>query len=305
MNTDNAEPPAVCVWHLVDGKPGHLSQTWGLIDALKRRRDVERCEIAVVSKGMALSWWLMGRFPPGVGLPAPDFIIGAGHGTHFMLLAAKRAFGGRSVVVMKPSVPVRFFDFCLIPEHDGVKASANVLVTQGALNRMRAATGASPDAGLILIGGPSKHYGWDLSMLLEQLEGVRAEFPQVAWTLTTSRRTPDATVQALLALDSDTFEVVPFDQTGAGWVAEQLGRCGRVWATEDSVSMVYESLTAGAEVGLLRVPVADVRSRIVLSVERLIERGGVRVLGGSAGGRQDAVLAEADRCAALLLADVQ
>ena len=38
------------------------------------------------------------------------------------------------------------------------------------------------------------------------------------------------------------------------WLPYRLAEAPRVWATEDSLSMVYEALSAGAAVGLLTVP---------------------------------------------------
>ena len=38
---------------------------------------------------------------------------------------------------MKPSLPRRWFDLCIVPQHDGVAADAHTLVTEGALNRIR------------------------------------------------------------------------------------------------------------------------------------------------------------------------
>ena len=51
----------------------------------------------------------------------PDIAIGAGHKTHLYLLAIKRCFGAKIVVILKPSLPLKFFDLCVIPKHDDVK----------------------------------------------------------------------------------------------------------------------------------------------------------------------------------------
>jgi hypothetical protein len=41
--------------------------------------------------------------------------------------------------------------------------------------------------------------------------------------------------------------------TPAGWVEEQYALNRTVWVTADSISMVYEALTAGCSVGVLQV----------------------------------------------------
>ena len=123
-------------------------------------------------------------------LPKPDLIIGAGHATHPTLLAARRAHGGRAVVLMKPSLPRRCFDLCILPRHDGVAADAHTLVTDGALNRVRPATASDANHGLILIGGASPHFEWDSDAIQVQIKSLLARTPDMQWTLATSRRTP-------------------------------------------------------------------------------------------------------------------
>jgi hypothetical protein len=47
---------------------------------------------------------------------------------------------------------------------------------------------------------------------------------------------------------------MPFTDTGPQWLPEQLAKTPLAWVTEDSVSMVYEALTAGCKTGILAVP---------------------------------------------------
>ena len=44
---------------------------------------------------------------------------------------------------MKPSLPRRCFDLCIVPRHDGLAPDAHTLVTEGALNRIRPAARAT------------------------------------------------------------------------------------------------------------------------------------------------------------------
>ncbi len=83
-----------------------------------------------------------------------------------------------------------------------------------------------------------------------QIGALLARKPDVHWTLTTSRRTP-VDFLAQLDVDRPQLTVVPCAQTGPDWLPEQLARAAQVWVTQDSVSMIYEALTAGAAVGLL------------------------------------------------------
>ncbi|MDP1926487.1 MAG: ELM1/GtrOC1 family putative glycosyltransferase, partial [Thiobacillus sp.] len=127
--------PALNVWVISDGKPGHVNQSLGLAEALARATPARIHHLTALPVWRA---WLILLFKisPDQTLPAPDLIIGAGHATHLTLLVARRARGGRAVVLMKPSLPRRWFDLCILPQHDGVAADAHTLVTEGALNRI-------------------------------------------------------------------------------------------------------------------------------------------------------------------------
>jgi mitochondrial fission protein ELM1 len=81
--------------------------------------------------------------------------------------------------------------------------------------------------------------------LLTQIRQIVKETPGMRWALTTSRRTPEATAQALVALRRVGVEVIPLEKTDAGWVIDAITVSSQVWVTEDSVSMIYEALTSG------------------------------------------------------------
>lgn len=248
----------VVVWAFTDGKAGHENQTRGLLAALAQRQPLDARWINVPAYASVLSSLMTRRFLPGVGLPPPTILIGAGHRTHLPMLAARRAHGGRSIVLMKPSLPRAWFDLCVIPEHDikpgrATEISSNVLLTRGALNGMQTGTKNSK-SGLVLIGGPSRHYGWQEKELAARVQAIVQREATTHWTLTTSRRTPTSTTTRLQTLAFGNLTVVPVQATGPGWLAEKLAQTAWVWATEDSVSMVYEALTAGCATGVLPVP---------------------------------------------------
>src|SRR4030066_1608774 len=100
----------VVVWAFTDGKAGHENQTRGLLAALARRQPVDARWINVPAYASVLSSLMTRRFLPGVGLPPPDLLIGAGHRTHLPLLAARRAHGGRPIGPLKPASPGARFD---------------------------------------------------------------------------------------------------------------------------------------------------------------------------------------------------
>ncbi|WP_255852635.1 mitochondrial fission ELM1 family protein [Marinobacterium rhizophilum] len=284
----------ICI--ISDGKPGHLNQSLGLAGALQALRPQLQVDIRTPLRGTQLMRALLGRRHDVV--PQPALLIGAGHGTHLSLLALHRATGAPAVVLMRPSLPLGWFDLCLIPEHDRPPERGNVIRTQGALNRMRPAAKAS-GFGLILLGGPSKHYHWDDAQILAQLHELLERDPR-HWRVVTSRRTPRSLQTALAAIEA--IELVLPEQTDADWLPAQLGVAECCWVSADSVSMIYEALSAGCAVGLLELaPVSD--SRVARGLASLVQRGQLTALAQWSGRPLSAPAQgfnEADRCARLL-----
>ena len=270
--TPSQDAPRV-VWRFSDGKPGHDNQSLGLTDALQRRLLVELCDIPVLPGHRAWFSWLSGRVPAGGLLPDPWLLVGAGHATQVPMLAARRARGGRAVVLMSPVLPGRLFDLCVVPEHDRPRPAANVLETCGGLNRVQAVTEGLHDAGLLLVGGPSRHYHWYAPELIDQIARIIRYTPLRRWTLATSRRTPAGFAGQLrraVFSASRSVRVVPWQEASAGWLQDQYRSADCVWVTEDSVSMLYEALTAGLPTGVLALP-SRRDGRVVRGVRQLID----------------------------------
>ncbi len=298
--TATTQAPLV-VWIISDGRPGHLNQSLGLAEALARITPLATQLRPAMPAWRAWLAWLAHRVP-GRELPAPDLIVGAGHATHATMLAVQRARGGRTVVLMKPSLPRRCFDLCIVPEHDGVAADPRTLVTEGALNRIRPAPTHDTQQGLILIGGASAHFAWDGDAIQVQIRSILERTPGMQWTLTTSRRTPEEFVPRLSPHPGLT--IVPHDSTSPDWLPGQLARCGTVWVTPDSVSMVFEALSAGADVGVFDLPVTP-GSRVGRAIAHLADAQRItRFITWCAHGTlhpNQHPLTEADRCAAWIL----
>jgi hypothetical protein len=239
----------------VDGRRGHDNQSQGLINALSRRVSCDCHDIPASSLNFWFWQYLLKKYPPGGGLPRPHLIIGAGHHTHLSMLCARHAFGGRIVVIMNPGLPANFFDFCLIPDHDNPRITDRVIVTRGAINAIVPAANHDQGRGLIMVGGPSSHYAWDNASLLDQIDFIIKKSGGITWHITDSPRTPVSTSDTLSNLKLPGVSFHSYRDTGPDWVTDQLLDSGYVWVSEDSMSMIYESLTAGAATGLLRVPV--------------------------------------------------
>ena len=299
---------ALVVWRLLDGKPGHESQTRGLAAALARRCETQGLppprvlDLPVAHLRLSLLDWLFRHFPPGFLQPRPDLLIGAGHRTHWPLLCARRAFGGRAVALMTPSLPKRWFDVVVAPRHDEV-SGPNVIDTVGVLNPMRPAATKRPGYTMVLVGGESRHFRWHSDDVISQIEAILARHPQVC--ITDSRRTPTALRAELARRWPVIYQ--PWDQCAPGWLAAELATADNAWVSEDSVSMVYEALTAGCAVGLISLPAAS-EGRLARGIAALVRERVVRRLGSLGPGEtlepSRPLLDEARRVADLLLPDV-
>lgn len=293
--------PSRVVWVISDNKPGHVNQSLGLAEALTRATPTE---IHVLPALPAWRAWLglLLKQAPKSNLPRPDLILGAGHATHPTMLAMRRAHGGRTVVMMKPSVPRSQFDLCIIPQHDGIAEDTHTLVTEGALNRIRPSLTLDPQQGLLLVGGTSPHFEWDSAAVQLQIKSLLARTPDIRWTLTSSRRTPEDFLSHLPPHPNLT--VVSHSATALDWLPAQLARSGTVWVTPDSVSMVYEALTAGADVGVFDLPV-NPESRVGKAIAHLADTQRVtrfaRWCAHETLHNNMQPLAEADRCAHWIL----
>ncbi len=275
-----------------DGKPGHENQSLGLAEAMGRLCPVETHTLRIdAAKGA------IGRVRMALATDhraKPDFVIAAGSATHLPLFFAARKYDAHSIVLMKPSLPFRFFGTCIIPEHDFTKApeAPNVILTKGAPNRVIPSD--APRSGkMFLIGGPSRTHGFDGAELIRQIKGIAVD---KGWQIADSRRTPENFLAAL-GNEMPGLEIFSHNGTKPGWLAEKLSCSEEVWVTEDSVSMIYEALSGGAKVGVLSMPRIRSDARVIRGLDSLEKEG--RFTAGTS--EPATILAEADRCAGIIL----
>lgn len=257
------------IWWFRDGRAGHERQAKALIRALCRLKPARVLEAAPL--GLAdLARAAAGRLWPAEA--APDLLLGAGHDTHASLLAARRARGGRAVVLMRPSLPLSWFDLCVVPRHDRPPARGNVVETLGPLSPVEPAAGRE-GPGLMLAGGPSRHFRWDEERLRGQIHAVAAADPNRRWLLATSRRTPATLLDAWPGGPPDRVTPVPFPETSPGWLDEHLPAARSCLVTPDSLSMIFDALTAGVPCGVFGLDRRGPRSRVAGAVEGLLADG--------------------------------
>jgi len=241
-------------WRFADGVRGHENQSDGLIAALADRARLSIHTVATPRNRRINVLW---RALMGAGyqtMPDPDLLIGTGQATHLPMLAARHRRGGRVVVLMKPSFPMGWFDLLIVPAHDRLEPRPNLLISRGSLNRMRPTDAKNRREGLVLVGGPDREHRWAPEELTAQIAAVVARDGEVQWSVASSRRTPRDFLVRLRQLGLTNLETVAVEDVDAEWLPEKLAVTATVWVTEDSVSMLYEALTAGAATGLLSMP---------------------------------------------------
>ena len=257
------------IWRITDGKAGHDSQSLGLCSAIAKHIDCNCFDIPAASCKNNLLNILIKRFPAGNDLPDPRLIIGAGHKTHLPMLAAKRARHGKTIVLMKPSLPLSFFDYCLIPEHDLPPAKSHIISTAGALNMVEPNHNKDLSHTLMLIGGPSRHYDWINDKIIEQIGQITSLDTNKRYTIAGSPRTPEEFYLKLHDLRADNVRILSYEQCEKQKLNELISSSGNIWVTEDSISMVFEALSSGANVGLLEVAPKK-ENRLQKSVKSLV-----------------------------------
>lgn len=292
------------IWCLLDGRPGHQNQVLGLAEALDRQTNADIVHVP-------LNRWLRGiqLLPPGTSQRLkdhgpPDLIIGAGHRSHLPLLSTTRFVGGQSVLLMKPTIPLQMFDHCLVSDADySVRDDDRVIHTRGVLNRIQPSEVRPSDEGLILAGGPSKHFDWSNEQVFRQIRDIVERTPDVTWTLATSRRTPPEFLTLCREQPLSARLVEPTD-VDSSWLPSVIGRMEYAWVSQDSVSMTFEALTAGCRVGVLELP-AKSQGRLADRATRLVDSGDVTAWSdwNQTGtlSRPQTEYREADRCAAIIL----
>ncbi|GAA5558884.1 hypothetical protein Asch03_01246 [Acinetobacter schindleri] len=260
--------------YVSDGKAGHRSQALGLFQAMQRQQanatfeEVSIHDLPIISLIKALFSSKNTLFEQ-----APDFIFGVGSHTHFRVWLLGKIFKkAKTVILMKPNLPIAWFNYAVIPEHDGIPANSRVIVTRGALNPIRNENRHQKARILIALGGSSKRHQWNQEKVLLSVQQIVEHHPNSEIILTTSRRTPAKFIDILRQQSFAKYlQICPVEQTPQGWIFEEMQKAEAVWVTEDSVSMIYEALTAGCRVGVIAMDRIK-QDRITNSVDVLLEK---------------------------------
>ncbi|MGI9535859.1 MAG: ELM1/GtrOC1 family putative glycosyltransferase, partial [Desulfocapsaceae bacterium] len=264
-----------------DGRPGHVKQSMGIVNALKAYTDVELNKVVVPDRhflhdlGSHLSYLLhLGGATRSTGDLQADLLIGTGSSTHVPMLSTGRGTLAKTVACMTPAPHLRAkFDLCCVPIHDQVKPADNIFFTIGPPNISQVSLKQDLSRSLILIGGVDESsHSWDEQRLVADLSTLIESSEKTSWLISSSPRTPDSTElqvkQKLAVLPQVNF--APFAETEKGWLEEMYRIHGSIWITADSISMVYEALSAGCRVGVLPVHWRKKNNKFQRSLEYLL-----------------------------------
>ena len=254
MKTNKHEKIKV-IWRFTDGKAGHDKQSLALVESLMNQTKCRLFDFNVQDQRNPILDIIFKNYKLPEGITKPDIAIGAGHKTHLHLLAIKRCFNAKIVVIMKPSIPLIFFDLCIIPKHDGIKNGPNIINTQSSLVKFNSNLKKKEHTGVILIGGPSKHYFWDSKTVLEEICKISKKFKFRKLLLSTSRRTPFDFLDQLNELNIPDIKVYEYSKIKSDWLDKHINKVKNIWVTNDSYSMVTEALASGADVDIISLKV--------------------------------------------------
>jgi len=146
---------------LDDGKAGHLNQSLAVADLIKRYRMDEgyknedtRCKVVSVAfKNKASRFFLniCNRIsclrPLKISLKDTsykaivkeyaDIVISCGASSEAVNLSISKEMGAKNIIIMKPSVAgTKRFKLVIAPKHDKLTPKSNIVITQGAPNRI-------------------------------------------------------------------------------------------------------------------------------------------------------------------------
>ncbi len=299
-----------------DGRPGHEKQSRAVAQAMAALTALELYTVKVRLPGIlpvasdALRFMFRKTGREVAGWPEADLVLGTGSGTHLPMLLYRQARSQAKVVTCMLPDPLlrRYFDLCLVPRHDSPPARSNILQTTGPPCLVPGNRSQREDRGLILVGGvDQKSHFWQTDTVVGQITAIVSRLKNVTWTIASSPRTPADTLSrlAVLAEGSETVSFFPAQKTYAGWIEEQYAASSLVWVTADSVSMLYEALSAGCRVGVLPVKWKKPTNKFQRGLDELTSAGLVVSFGDWLGGSRDmptpANIDEAGRCAKEIL----
>ena len=205
-----------------------------------------------------------------------DLFVGAGSTTYYALKFYARRYARPSIALMYPKGYRKDFSVIIAGAHDRPKSRANLKISPVSLSFSRPQGLYQPQCKSIgfIIGGPNSCFEMG-DEILKQIEGVRAQFADCEFALTTSPRTPQATENALEKLSWD-YSVI-YSREPVNPIGDFLAQCEWVFISEDSVSMISDAVSNGsANVAILSLKRKDAHNKFDDFISALVSTGHAR-----------------------------
>nr|DAP40842.1 MAG TPA: Mitochondrial fission ELM1 [Inoviridae sp.] len=205
-----------------------------------------------------------------------DLFVGAGSTSYYALKFYARRYAKPSIALMYPKGYRKDFSVIIAGAHDRPEPRANLKISPVSLSFSRPQGLYRPQRKSIgfIIGGPNSCFEMG-DEILNQIEGVRAQFADCEFALTTSPRTPRATESALEKLSWD-YSVI-YSREPVNPIGDFLAQCEWVFISEDSVSMISEAASNGsANVAILSLKRKDAHNKFDDFINALVSTGYAR-----------------------------
>ena len=253
---------------LTEGMHGMISQVEGLAKALGLDFIHEKIELN--------SFWKL--FPPKV-TPIQkfvfknkingqfDIVISCGRKSVIPSIYLKKKFKKKivNIHIQEPKVSLNNFDFVVAPEHDGL-IGKNVLNSKGAIHYLTSNELDQNESYLkdkikkqkkivtLIIGGPTKHYNYNLKILNEIFKKIENIFLNNDYQLIVipSMRTPQHIIDNAKAFFDDGQIVIPKVDKKAYLSALRISN--HIIVTCDSTSMISEAAITGKPIYVAQMP---------------------------------------------------
>jgi hypothetical protein len=253
---------------LTEGMHGMISQVEGLAKALGLDYIHEKIELN--------SFWKF--FPPKV-TPVQDFVfknkinsqfdvvISCGRKSVIPSIYLKKKFKNKiiNIHIQQPKVSLNNFDFIVAPEHDGL-AGNNVLNSKGAIHYLtnneldenesylKDKTDNQKKIVTLIIGGPTKHYDYDLKIIDEIFKKIENNFLNNDYQLIVipSMRTPQHIIDKAKDFFDDDQIIIPNVDKKAYLSALKIS--DHIIVTCDSTSMISEAAITGKPIYVAQMP---------------------------------------------------
>ncbi len=263
------------VWWLVDDRPGNLTQSSGLLDALKLPYQCKHLNFGIIPASGNVC---RTRFPE-LAPPWPRLLITTGGRTALPAEWVKKQSGGMTKVVMlgrKGARRLLSFDAVVVPFYARLPKRDNLIETllplcrvntrslrQAAMQCPGLLSSADKPRVVVLVGGHSGRFLWNTEIALQMAKDLSQWVATQGGSLTliASRRTGEEETAALARGLSGKGTLIAWKPGVSVPYLSYLAAADVLVVTGDSESMLAEALATSSPVYLYRLPELTVTAK--------------------------------------------